>query len=75
MIDALLIFVLFLSLFLNFCLISRILCHDAEFYLDISDPENVKPILKFDIDEVENKPFFIVKVIKKENNSCNIKER
>jgi hypothetical protein len=64
MIDALLIFVLILSLFLNFCLISRILCHDAEFYLDTSDPENVIPILKFDLDEVENKPFFIVKVSK-----------
>jgi hypothetical protein len=64
MMYAFLIFLLVLSMFLNFCLISRILCHDAEFYLDTSDPENVKPILKFDLDEVEDKPFFIVKVSK-----------
>lgn len=60
----LLIFALVFSVFLNVCFIIRILDHDAEFFLDISDPNNVKPILKFDIDEVEDKPFFIVKVLK-----------
>ena len=60
----LLIFALIFSVFLNVCFIIRIHDHDAEFYLDISDPDNVKPILKFDIDEVEDKPFFIVKVLK-----------
>lgn len=55
---------LIFSVFLNVCFIIRILDHDAVFFLDISDPDNVKPILKFDIDEVEKKPFFIVKVLK-----------
>ena len=64
MMYALLIFLLVLSVFLNVCFIIRIHDHDAEFYLDTSDPENVKPILKFDLDEVEDKPFFIVKVSK-----------
>jgi hypothetical protein len=32
--------------------------------MDKSDPENVKPVLKFDLDEVEEKSFFVVKVIK-----------
>lgn len=64
MMYALLIFLLVLSVFLNVCFIVRIHDYDAEFYLDISDPENVKPILKFDLDEVEDRPFFIVKVSK-----------
>lgn len=64
MMHALLIFLLVLSLFLNVCFIVRITSYDAEFYLDTSDPENVKPILKFDLDEVEDRPFFIVKVSK-----------
>lgn len=60
-----LIIALIFSVYLNVCFIIRILDYDAAFFLDISDPDNVKPILKFDIDEVEKKPFFIVKVLKK----------
>ena len=52
------------SLLLNWALIFRISDYDAEFYMDKSDPENVKPVLKFDLDEVEEKSFFVVKVIK-----------
>ena len=52
------------SLLLNWALIFRISDYDAEFYMDKSDPENIKPVLKFDLDEVEEKSFFIVKVIK-----------
>lgn len=53
-----------ISLLLNWVLIFRFHNHEAEFYLDKSDPSNVKPVLKFDLDEVEDKSFFIVKVIK-----------
>lgn len=53
-----------ISLLLNWVLIFRFHNHEAEFYLDKSDPSNVKPVLKFDLDEVEEKSFFIVKVIK-----------
>lgn len=56
--------ILGVSLVLNWALIFRISDHDAEFYMDKTDPENVKPVLKFDLDEVEEKSFFIVKVIK-----------
>ena len=52
------------SLLLNWAFIFRFLNYDAEFHLDKSDPDNIKPILKFDLDEVEEKSFFIVKVIK-----------
>lgn len=52
------------SLLLNWALIFRISDYDAEFYMDKSDPDNVKPVLKFDLDEVEEKSFFVVKVIK-----------
>lgn len=52
------------SLLLNWAFIFRFLNHDAEFYMDKTDPENVKPVLKFDLDEVEEKSFFVVKVIK-----------
>ena len=54
-----------ISLLLNWALIFRFHNHEAEFYLDESDPENVKPVLKFDLDEVgDGRSFFIVKVIK-----------
>lgn len=53
-----------ISLLLNWVLIFRFVNYEAEFYLDKSDPSNVKPVLKFDLDEVEDKSFFIVKVIK-----------
>ena len=56
--------ILGISLVLNWALIFRISDYDAEFYMDKTDPENVKPVLKFDLDEVEEKSFFIVKVIK-----------
>ena len=53
-----------ISLLINWVLIFRFHNHEAEFYLDKSDPGNVKPVLKFDLDEVEEKSFFVVKVIK-----------
>lgn len=56
--------ILIVSLILNWTLIFRISCADADFYLDKTDPDNVKPVIKFDLDDVENKPFFIVKVLK-----------
>lgn len=58
---------LIVSLILNWAMIFRISCADAEFYLDKSDPDNVKPVLRFDLDDVEDKPFFIVKVLKDED--------
>ena len=55
---------LIVSLILNWAMIFRISCADAEFYLDKSDPENIKPVLKFNLDKVEDRPYFIVKVVK-----------
>lgn len=64
LINIFIIIVLLLSLFLNYALIMRIHSHDATFYLDKKDPNNIKPVIKFDVDEIEDKPFFIVKVLK-----------
>lgn len=52
------------SLILNWAMVFRISCADAEFYLDKSDPDNIKPVIRFDLDDIEDKPFFIVKVLK-----------
>lgn len=52
------------SLILNWALIIRIHEADATFYIDKTDPDNVKPVIKFDLDEIETKSFFIVKVLK-----------
>lgn len=53
-----------LSIFLNYAFIMRIHNHDAVFYLDKTDLDDIKPVLKFDLDEVEKKNFFVVKVLK-----------
>lgn len=55
---------LLLSLIFNFLLICRLADADAEFYLDKSDPDNIKPVLRFNLDKVEDRPYFIVKVVK-----------
>ena len=55
---------LLFSLIFNFLLICRLADADAVFYLDKSDPDNIKPVLKFNLDKIEDRPYFIVKVIK-----------
>ena len=55
---------LLLSLIFNFLLICRLADADAEFYLDKSDPDNIKPVLRFNLDKIEDRPYFIVKVVK-----------
>jgi hypothetical protein len=55
---------LLLSLIFNFLLICRLADADAEFYLDKSDPDNIKPVLRFNLDKIEDRPYFVVKVIK-----------
>ena len=64
LINIFIIIVLLLSLFLNYAFIMRIHSYDATFYLDKKDPNSIKPVIKFDVDEIEDKPFFIVKVLK-----------
>lgn len=59
--------ILAISLFLNFALIYRFVQYDAEFVWDISDPDDVKPLLKIDFDKVEDMNFFVVKVKKIKN--------
>jgi hypothetical protein len=63
--------ILGISLVLNWALILRIADHDAEFYMDKTDPENVKPVIKFDLDNIEEKNFFIVKVLKDKDSGDN----
>ena len=55
---------LLFSLIFNFLLICRLADADAEFYLDKSDPDNIKPVLRFNLDKIEDRPYFIVKVTK-----------
>lgn len=64
MVTVIVVVLLLVSLIFNFLLICRLADADAEFYLDKSDPENIKPVLKFNLDKVEDRPYFIVKVVK-----------
>ena len=63
--------ILVMSIFLNYAFILRIHNHDAVFYLDKTDPDDIKPVLKFDLDEVEEKNFFVVKVLKDKDSGDN----
>ncbi len=70
MVNIIIMVILGISLILNWALIFRISDYDAEFYMDKTDPENIKPVIKFDLDDIEEKNFFIVKVIKDNDKEC-----
>lgn len=56
--------VLSISLFINWAFIYRFIKYDAEFLWDVTDPNDVKPLLKIDFDKVEDMKYFVVKTTK-----------
>lgn len=59
-----LLFALALSVFLNIAFIFRFTRYNGEFYLNDSDPNDVKPVLKMDLDEWMEFNYIIIKNIK-----------
>lgn len=68
-----LLFVLAVSVFLNFAFIFRFLKYNGEFYINDSNPDDVKPVLKMDLDEWSDLNFIVIRHV--HNKDISDKER
>jgi len=64
MLTAFLIFALSLSIVLNILFIYRFFKTNGEFWLDDRNPDDIKPVLRFDLDEWLKFNFVVIKVVK-----------
>lgn len=57
---------LVVSVLLNMLLIFRFVRYNGEFWLNDEDPDDVKPILKFDLDECLKLNYIVIRILKKD---------